>query len=175
MQEKSLLILKPYLKGCVDYVPTTLEVRRCRRRCRLPAGPAGRRLQLHERPRAHAPRRVPAGARADSSLALLRTRLELFSVELKEEKLRAGGFPLRPVLAALHRLRRGVPAHLPHRTCSGTAASWRWAQPTAPHAAGRRRVGRHPGARPRPARRLGTSCRQPGQSPGPRNPSRPKQ
>ncbi|HRH74816.1 MAG TPA: phage holin family protein, partial [Zoogloea sp.] len=38
---------------------------------------------------------------ADSGLATLQTRLELFSVELKEEKLRAGGFLFDTVLAAL--------------------------------------------------------------------------
>ncbi|MBL8451472.1 MAG: phage holin family protein [Zoogloea sp.] len=38
---------------------------------------------------------------ADSGLATLQTRLELFSVELKEEKLRASGFLFDTVLAAL--------------------------------------------------------------------------
>ena len=38
---------------------------------------------------------------ADSGLATLQTRLELFAVELKEEKLRAGGFLFDTVLAAL--------------------------------------------------------------------------
>ena len=38
---------------------------------------------------------------ADSGLATLQTRLELFSVELKEEKLRAGSFLFDTVLAAL--------------------------------------------------------------------------
>ncbi|WP_374499245.1 phage holin family protein [Zoogloea sp.] len=38
---------------------------------------------------------------ADSGLATLQTRLELFSVEIKEEKLRAGGFLFDTVLAAL--------------------------------------------------------------------------
>lgn len=38
---------------------------------------------------------------AESGLATLQTRLELFSVELKEEKLRAGSFLFDTVLAAL--------------------------------------------------------------------------
>ena len=38
---------------------------------------------------------------ADSGLATVQTRLELFSVELKEEKLRAGSFLFDTVLAAL--------------------------------------------------------------------------
>ena len=38
---------------------------------------------------------------ADSGLATVQTRLELFAVELKEEKLRAGGFLFDCVLAAL--------------------------------------------------------------------------
>ncbi|NML25126.1 phage holin family protein [Zoogloea dura] len=38
---------------------------------------------------------------ADSGLATVQTRLELFAVELKEEKLRAGGFLFDTVLAAL--------------------------------------------------------------------------
>ena len=38
---------------------------------------------------------------ADSGLATVQTRLELFSVELKEEKLRAGSFLFDSVLAAL--------------------------------------------------------------------------
>ena len=38
---------------------------------------------------------------ADSGLATLQTRLELFAVELKEEKLRAGSFLFDTVLAAL--------------------------------------------------------------------------
>ena len=38
---------------------------------------------------------------ADSGLATVQTRLELFSVEIKEEKLRAGGFLFDTVLAAL--------------------------------------------------------------------------
>ena len=38
---------------------------------------------------------------ADSGLATLQTRLELFSIELKEEKLRASGFLFDTVLAAL--------------------------------------------------------------------------
>lgn len=38
---------------------------------------------------------------ADSGLGTLQTRLELFSVELKEEKLRAGSFLFETVLAAL--------------------------------------------------------------------------
>lgn len=38
---------------------------------------------------------------ADSGLATIQTRLELFSVELKEEKLRAGSFLFDTVLAAL--------------------------------------------------------------------------
>lgn len=38
---------------------------------------------------------------ADSGLATLQTRLELFAVEVKEEKLRAGGFLFDTVLAAL--------------------------------------------------------------------------
>jgi len=38
---------------------------------------------------------------AYSGLATLQTRLELFAVELKEEKLRAGGFLFDTVLAAL--------------------------------------------------------------------------
>lgn len=37
----------------------------------------------------------------DSGLGTLQTRLELFSVELKEEKLRAGSFLFETVLAAL--------------------------------------------------------------------------
>lgn len=38
---------------------------------------------------------------ADTGLAALQTRLELFAVEVKEEKLRAGGFLFDTVLAAL--------------------------------------------------------------------------
>lgn len=38
---------------------------------------------------------------ADSGLATVQTRLELFAVELKEEKLRAAGFLFDTVLAAL--------------------------------------------------------------------------
>ncbi len=38
---------------------------------------------------------------ADSGLATVQTRLELFAVELKEEKLRAGSFLFETVLAAL--------------------------------------------------------------------------
>ncbi len=38
---------------------------------------------------------------ADSGLGTVQTRLELFSVELKEEKLRAGSFLFETVLAAL--------------------------------------------------------------------------
>jgi len=38
---------------------------------------------------------------ADSGLATIQTRLELFAVELKEEKLRAGSFLFDTVLAAL--------------------------------------------------------------------------
>lgn len=38
---------------------------------------------------------------ADSGLGTLQTRLELFAVELKEEKLRAGSFLFETVLAAL--------------------------------------------------------------------------
>ena len=38
---------------------------------------------------------------ADSGLATVQTRLELFAVELKEEKLRAGSFLFDTVLAAL--------------------------------------------------------------------------
>jgi len=38
---------------------------------------------------------------ADSGLATIQTRLELFAVELKEEKLRAGSFLFDAVLAAL--------------------------------------------------------------------------
>lgn len=38
---------------------------------------------------------------ADTGLAVVQTRLELFAVELKEEKLRVGGFLFDTVLAAL--------------------------------------------------------------------------
>jgi len=50
-----------------------------------------------------APSRLGASLRglADSGLATVQTRLELFAVELKEEKLRAAGFLFDTVLAAL--------------------------------------------------------------------------
>lgn len=50
-----------------------------------------------------APTRIGESLRGlvDSILATIQTRLELFSVELKEEKLRVGGFLFDTVLAAL--------------------------------------------------------------------------